>query len=473
MWQRRIGCGVICALCLLAVILILPAVQQAREAARRTQSKNNLRQIGMALSGYHELHRCFPPGGTFDSNGHGQHGWTTFLWCYMEATPYYGMLDFNQPWDAPANAGFFQHRAWGVRNPSIDVAVPEKGFAVSHYSANSNLLGANSFVTQAEIQDQSNTFLAGELGGDFVPWGCPYNWRPLIGLTNTPRTYGRLENYGGQFLMVDGSVRWIAPELSKGILASLNGPDLSRAAREKLEIVRPASFPFPPEALIPGGVTMDEKLSCFGMRDKRGELIELRLVWGKFERSPEDADLKRLEKYSHLTKLLAHGTFSDAGASSLGALSELEELRLSSKDISDSGMRFLGRMPQLRKLSLSRQTITSELVKILESLAKLDDLNLAVFDLSENISELLRPLSRLKNLELDLYSDKITDQSLQFVTQVGGLDELRISSDQVTDDGIMQLAELHDLSKLWISGKQITAAGVDRLRERLPKCQIR
>ena len=53
---------VVMAIIAVLICLLLPAVQQCRESARRTQCKNNLMQIGIALQNYEAAHRVFPPG---------------------------------------------------------------------------------------------------------------------------------------------------------------------------------------------------------------------------------------------------------------------------------------------------------------------------------------------------------------------------------------------------------------------------
>jgi prepilin-type N-terminal cleavage/methylation domain-containing protein len=83
------------------IALLLPAVQQAREAARRTQCKNNLKQIGIALHNYHDTVLCFPYGGSGDGNyywstnrqtGATVMNWRGLILPYIDQAPLYNSI---------------------------------------------------------------------------------------------------------------------------------------------------------------------------------------------------------------------------------------------------------------------------------------------------------------------------------------------------------------------------------------------
>lgn len=97
---------VVIAIIAVLIALLLPAVQQAREAARRTQCKNNLKQIGLALHNYHDAFQTFPPGYIANANTSQTTpgwGWCSMLLPYLDQTPLYNQLNFNLPVEAPSN----------------------------------------------------------------------------------------------------------------------------------------------------------------------------------------------------------------------------------------------------------------------------------------------------------------------------------------------------------------------------------
>ncbi|MBC8115186.1 MAG: DUF1559 domain-containing protein [Candidatus Saccharimonas sp.] len=85
----RIELAIVLAVLTLLVAFLLPAVQQSREAARRTQCKNQLKQLGMALHNYHDNHKLFPPGYVTSVDGvyHGW-GWEFMIMPDLDASPW-------------------------------------------------------------------------------------------------------------------------------------------------------------------------------------------------------------------------------------------------------------------------------------------------------------------------------------------------------------------------------------------------
>ena len=93
---------VVIAIIAVLVALLLPAVQQAREAARRSSCKNNLKQIGLALHNYHDTFFTFPMGGTaarFQNNGNAFNeegwGWPAMILPFMDQAPLFNNLDIS------------------------------------------------------------------------------------------------------------------------------------------------------------------------------------------------------------------------------------------------------------------------------------------------------------------------------------------------------------------------------------------
>ena len=84
------------------IALLLPAVQAAREAARRMQCTNNLKQMGLALHNYHSSLKSFPySAGSYNPQGCGgtQWSWSALILAWMEQKPLYDRIDFNYPYN--------------------------------------------------------------------------------------------------------------------------------------------------------------------------------------------------------------------------------------------------------------------------------------------------------------------------------------------------------------------------------------
>ena len=268
---------VVIAIIAILVALLLPAVQQAREAARRSQCKNNLKQIGLALHNYHDVNSVLPPGwigvtaGVSDIYGVNGWGWAAKLLPQMEQGALYNQLNFNVRVGDPLNAA---HRVrpiatfrcpsdtgpdtWTIKDSSgtalADLATANYVgvFGASDiddcYSApNSPCVGEGAFfqnsrVRFADITDGlSNTIVAGEHRSRKDP-GITWNstWagviangddaivRVLGAADHTPNhpsnhidDFSSMHVGGAHFVLGDGAVRFVGTNIDIGVYQSL------------------------------------------------------------------------------------------------------------------------------------------------------------------------------------------------------------------------------------------------------------
>lgn len=134
-WSQRgftlIELLVVIAIIAVLIALLLPAVQQAREAARRSQCKNNLKQIGLACHNYHDTYGMFPinyynakigPGNPDPNNpkvSGGSWSWVVFALPFLDQAPIYQQIATSQPFaqvQPPGNIGMVYNGASGGVN---------------------------------------------------------------------------------------------------------------------------------------------------------------------------------------------------------------------------------------------------------------------------------------------------------------------------------------------------------------------
>ena len=113
---------VVIAIIAILVALLLPAVQQAREAARRTQCKNNLKQLGIAIHNYHDTYNCFPIAAVDASvssiSAHAR------LLPFLEQSVLFNRIDFNVTFDHPNNTLARMTELPAFRCPSDPTPLP-------------------------------------------------------------------------------------------------------------------------------------------------------------------------------------------------------------------------------------------------------------------------------------------------------------------------------------------------------------
>jgi hypothetical protein len=225
------------------VALLLPAVQAAREAARRTQSQNNLQQIALALHNYHDVHRSFPAGThpNADLKPDKRLSWQAEILPFLERKPVYDLIDFKKAFDDPANREAATTDIATFVNPSLGER-RSGGFPVTEYVGLAGLgadgpmlpvtsprAGVFAYDRVTRIRDitdgTSFTIMTAECVKDLGSWAA--GGRPTIRpLTKKPYIDGP-DGLGGQhpggslFGMADGSVQFISQSVDPTVLEAM------------------------------------------------------------------------------------------------------------------------------------------------------------------------------------------------------------------------------------------------------------
>jgi prepilin-type processing-associated H-X9-DG protein len=199
--------GLIAGICVIGVLvaLLLPAVQAAREAARRAQSTNNLKQLTLALHNYHDVFGTFPPAVVSDENGRPLYSGRVLLLPFMEQKALYDQFDKDKAWDSPENQAIAQTVIRTFVDPSSANAIPGQTDYL-FVTGSKTIFEAGRGTKLFEVTDgTSNTMVLVEVKNSGVNWAEP---RDLAIEQPMPLPPGN--HPGGNIAaFADGSVRFI------------------------------------------------------------------------------------------------------------------------------------------------------------------------------------------------------------------------------------------------------------------------
>lgn len=218
------GVGVVGLLIIgILIALLLPAVQAAREAARRAQCMNNLKQIELALLNYESANGHLPPAYTVDENGKPLHSWRVLILPFLNEAALYNQFDLTEPWDSVNNKAIGEAYMPAVYQcPSAP-----SGTGMTNYlgvEGPGMIFNGSETTNIRQISDgTSNTLSVVEVYNSNVAWFEPRDFnaaQSAFALSSKANEIGSGHSAGANAAYADGSVQFIGNGADPKLLRS-------------------------------------------------------------------------------------------------------------------------------------------------------------------------------------------------------------------------------------------------------------
>jgi hypothetical protein len=219
--------GMMCVCC--GPVLLLPAIQAAREAARRGVCGNNMRQIGMALQLYADANNTLPPAYVADASGQPLYSWRVLLLPYLEQSALFDQFDKEKAWDSPENMHVSETNVPVYRCPSSPGNSAEALTSYVLVTGPQALFDGTKRPTFDDIKDGvASTIMLIETRDLDIHWAEPRDVtfdEVLAGFNQGERSGPGSYHPGGMnVLLSDGSMTFIADSIDPQVLRSLLTP---------------------------------------------------------------------------------------------------------------------------------------------------------------------------------------------------------------------------------------------------------